>query len=200
MELLSTWRVLYTLRYCPVTLIQTAFSAGTVYILFAMKAISGTHTADKELRSSLDKKTLVQQYLSEVGLSWNCATMIAATLESLMNQHVRPLLDHRDRRSPTTSSRHISVDIDVDAKENGSSRSRSTSPKRSSKAPQISHSRTANTIDQSSLSTSPNHVLVTSSSPTQIPPPANPLISPFIIPSACDASSTHVAPSTPIAT
>ena len=42
MELLSTWRSesLYKLRYCPVTPIQTAFSAGTVpsYI-----ASSGTY-------------------------------------------------------------------------------------------------------------------------------------------------------------
>ena len=194
MDLLSTWRELYTLRYCPVTLIQTAFSAGTVYILLARKASSGTRTADKELRYSLDKKTLVQQYLSEVGSSWNCATMIAVTLESLMNEHVRPLLGLRDRRSPTTSSRHVSVDIGEE--ENGSSRSRSSSRKRSSKPPQISHPHT-NTIDQSSFSTPPN--LVLTSSPTQVPPPANPLISSIIIPSACDASSTHIAPSAPIA-
>ena len=174
MNLLSTWRELYTLRYCPVTLIQTAFSAGTVYILFAKKAISGTRTADKELRSSLDKKTLVQQYLLEVGTSWSCATKVSVTLGRLMKEHVRPLLDFKDRRnSATTSGLHISANMGVDEEEDGSSRSRSTSPKRSSKAPQISHPHT-NTIssgfDQSSLPTSFNHVS-TSPSSSQAPPP-----------------------------
>ena len=174
MDLLSTWRELYALRYCPVTLIQTAFSAGTVYILLARKASSGARTFDKELRYSLDKKTLVQQYLSEVGSSWNCATKISVTLANLVNEHVRPLLDLRDRRSsPTTSGLHISADIGVDEEENGSSRSRSASRKRSSKAPQISHPHT-NTIssgfDQSSFSTSSNHVSASSSS-SQVPPP-----------------------------
>ena len=195
MDLLSTWRELYTLRYCPVTLIQTAFSAGTVYILFAMKAISGTRTADKELRSSLDKKTLVQQYLSEVGSSLNCATMIAATLESLMNQQVRPRLDLRDRGSSPTSGLHISADTGVDEEENGSSGSRSTSRKRSSKASQNSHPHT-NTIssrfDQSSLPTSSNHVSPSSSS-SQVPPPVT-------IPSASSSNPSSFTDSRPLQT
>ena len=201
MDLLSTWRALYTLRYCPVTLIQTAFSAGTVFLLVAIHASSGTRPAHKELRTSLDQKTLVQQYLQDIGVSWNCATKISGTLEILMNEHVRPLLGNLNRKSPTTASLHISADIGDDEEEKGPSRSRSTSRKRSSgttTTPQISHPHTISSgSGQSSLSTPPEHIL-TSSSPTQVPPPANPLISPAItISSACDPS--HAAPSAPTA-
>ena len=199
MELLSTWRALYTLRYCPVTLIQTAFSAGTVFLLVAMQASSGTRAAPKELRTSLGQKTLVRQYLEEIGVSWNCATKISGTLESLMDEHVRPLLGNFSGKSPTTAGLHISADIGDDEEENGPSRSRSTSRKRSSGAkvtPQISHPHTISSgSGQSSLSIKPDHVLILSS--TQVPP-ANPLISPTItISSACEPSSTHAAPSAP---
>lgn len=103
MELLSTWRNLYKLRYCPVTLIQTAFSAGTVYLLNAMQASSGTRIARKEVRHSLDQEALVRQYLQEIGMSWNCATHISITLRRLMDEQVRPHLDLMDRKNiPTT--------------------------------------------------------------------------------------------------
>ena len=201
MELLSTWRTLYKLRYCPVTLIQTAFSAGTVYLLIAMQASSGTRVARKELRNSLGQETLVQQYLQEIGLSWNCATHISVTLRNLMNEQVRPLLDLLDRKSIPTAGLHISTDIGDDEEENDSSRSRSTSRRRSSATkltPQISHPHTISSgSGQSSLSTSPKHILTF---PTQVPTPAKPSVSPTItISSACDASSTRAAPSAPIA-
>ena len=201
MELLSTWRNLYKLRYCPVTLIQTAFSAGTVYLLIAMQATSGARIARKELRHSLDQETLVQQYLQEIGMSWNCATKISATLRNLMNEQVRPLLDILDRKNiPNTASLHTSADMDDD-EESNSGRSRSSSRKRSSVttlAPQISlpHNISSGS-GQSSLSTAPNHILTF---PTQVQPPAKPSISPTItISSARDASSNHAASSAPIA-
>ena len=198
MDLLSTWRSLYKLRYCPVTLIQTAFSAGTVYLLTAMQASSGTRIARKELRHSLDQETLVQQYLQEIGLSWNCATNISGTLRSLMNEQVRPLLDLLDRKStPITAGLLISADFGDDEEENNSGHSRSSSRKRSSitklpVTPQISRPHTISSgSGQSSLSTSPKHVLTF---PTQVQSPANPSISPTItISSAGDTSSTHAA-------
>ena len=148
MDLLSTWRSLYQLRNCPITLIQTAFSAGTVYLLTAMQASSGTRITREELRHSLDQETLVRQYLQEIGLSWNCATNISGTLRSLMNEQVRPLLDQLlDRMSiPTTAGLLISADVGDDEKENDSSHSRSSSRKRSSitkLTPQISSTHAA---------------------------------------------------------
>ena len=130
MELLCTWRTHYKLRYCPVTLIQTAFSAGTVYLLIAIQATSGTQ---KELRHSLDQETLVQQYLQEIGSSWKCATIISFNLRNIMNEQVKPHLELMNRKNiPTSPCLHISADIGDDDEENNSSRSRSSSRNRSS--------------------------------------------------------------------
>jgi hypothetical protein len=67
MELLVTWRSLYTLRYTPTTLIQTVFSAGTVYLLWGVQATSGPHVAHKELKTALDQQKLRYQYLVKIG-------------------------------------------------------------------------------------------------------------------------------------
>lgn len=206
MELLSTWRTLFKLRYCPVTLIQTAFSAGTVYLLIAMQAGSGPRTAQKELRHSLHQETLVQQYLQEIGLSWNCAAKISDTLRSLSNEHVRPLLDSLDRKSipNATAGLHISADTGDDNEESDSRVSRSSSRKRSfitmMKPRQVSRPPTISSEPgQSSLSTLPEHIL-TSSTSNQVPPslaePSNSFS--ITISSACDASPTHASPSAPI--
>lgn len=95
MELLSTWRSLYTLRYCPITLIQTVFSAGTVYLLTAVQASSGTRIAQKELRHSIDQQELVLQYLEEIGRSWQCATNIARIMKNLVEEQLKPLLERK---------------------------------------------------------------------------------------------------------
>ena len=197
MELLSTWRTLYKLRYCPVTLIQTAFSAGTVYLLIAMQASSGTRVARKELRHSLDQETLVQQYLQEIGASWHCATHISVTLRRLMDEQVRPHLDLMDRKNiPITPGLHLSADVgDEEENNSGRGRSRSSSSRTSitKLAPQISHPRTTSTgSGHSSHSAPPNHIL-TSAFPTQVPAIANPSISSTVTP------STHAGPSAPIA-
>ncbi|KIM40989.1 hypothetical protein M413DRAFT_157684 [Hebeloma cylindrosporum] len=102
MENLATWRQLYTLRYCPITLIQTIFSAGTVFLLTAINAASGVRIAQMELRHSVDQQALVMQYLQEIGNSWKCATNIAGILKNLMQEQLRPLLERRT--IPVTSS------------------------------------------------------------------------------------------------
>jgi hypothetical protein len=77
-----------------------------------MQAVSGTRIVRKELRHSLDQETLVQQYLQEIGSSWNCATIISDNLRNLMNEQVRPHLKIMDRKNiPTTPGLHISDDI-----------------------------------------------------------------------------------------
>ena len=102
MDNLATWRKLYTLRYCSITLIQTVFSAGTIYLLTAIQAGSGIRVAQKELRRSLDQEALVMQYLQEIGKSWQCATNIASILKNLMHEQLRPLLERKT--IPMTSS------------------------------------------------------------------------------------------------
>ncbi|KAF9555002.1 hypothetical protein CPC08DRAFT_643525, partial [Agrocybe pediades] len=95
MELSATYRTLYGLRYCPVTLIQTVFSAGTVYLLTAIQAGSGARIAQKELRNSLDQQKLVMTYLLEIGKSWQGATNIAGILKGLMEEQVKPILERK---------------------------------------------------------------------------------------------------------
>ncbi|KAK0484826.1 fungal-specific transcription factor domain-containing protein, partial [Armillaria novae-zelandiae] len=70
LQILQTWRTLYTLRYVPVTLIHAVFSAGTVFLLMG--------------GNSLVKVELCIQYLNETGKSWKCATNIGAILQQLL--------------------------------------------------------------------------------------------------------------------
>jgi len=95
MDLLTTWQELYGLRYCPITLIQIAFSAGTVYLLIAIQACSGVRVAQKELRYSLDQQRLILQHLTEIGRSWPGATKIAEILMRLTQDRLMPLLEQR---------------------------------------------------------------------------------------------------------
>ena len=199
MQLLLTWRNLYTLRYCPITLIQTVFCAGTVYLLTAMQASSGIRVAQKELRHSLDQEALVRQYLEEIGVSWKSATNISGTLRDLMQQQVRPLLERRN--TTVTKGLHIPSDAGQDEEDPGSSsssksshtgnRSSITKTKRRATRP-----RTISPVPgQSSLSFTPKHILISPTSPTQAPPSQ----AMFSSASAHQASSTHVVPSSPIA-
>ncbi|KAF8909703.1 fungal-specific transcription factor domain-containing protein [Gymnopilus junonius] len=131
MELLGTWRSLYSLRYSPITLIQAVFSSGTIYLLTAMQAGSGVRIAKKELQHSLNQQKLVMQYLQEIGKSWQCATNIASILDNLMHEQLRPVLQRL--AGPSMPSRSdtlqipVFVDDDDDAGDVPSSLSRSSS-------------------------------------------------------------------------
>ena len=191
MKLLSTWRTLYKLRYCPVTLIQTAFSAGTVYLLTAMQPNSGTRISLEELRQLLDQETLVQQYLQEIGLSWNCATNDSDFLRKLMNEQVGPLLEFLDRTSipKAIGDSYISADIDADdEEERGLSLPCLSLPDWPDVAGFEILFRNARQLNPhrtiSSLSTPPKYTLTSS---TQVPP------------SRANALSTHAVRSGPIA-
>jgi hypothetical protein len=93
MENLATWRTLYSLRYCPITLIQTVFSAGTVYLLTATQASSGIRVAWKEMDHATKQLDRIMEYLQEIGASWQCATNIAGILKGLMQDQPRLLLN-----------------------------------------------------------------------------------------------------------
>jgi len=95
MELAETYRTLYSLRYVSVTWIQVVFSAGTVFILSAVQATSGSRLAHVSLNHSLSQVDLCIQYLTETGRSWNCANNIAGILKSLRKEQLIPRLNMR---------------------------------------------------------------------------------------------------------
>lgn len=98
MKLLKTYRDLYTLRYASVTLVQVVFSAGTVFLLLAVRATSGVRVAEGSLGSALSQAELCIQYLLEIGKSWQCSTNIAEILRNLLHEQLKPVLERRSSR------------------------------------------------------------------------------------------------------
>jgi hypothetical protein len=88
-ELLASWQRLYGLRFVPVTLFQAVFSAGTVYLLLAVQAASGTRLAKTSLMSSLARVDLCIKYLYEVGETWQSASNIAEILRKLSQEQIK---------------------------------------------------------------------------------------------------------------
>lgn len=83
MELLHTWRFLYTLRYVPITWNQIVYSAGTIFLLSASQCASETHPSHIY---SISQAELCVQYLSEAGKSWHGARQVKDILEKLLRQ------------------------------------------------------------------------------------------------------------------
>jgi len=122
MELAETYKSLYSLRYVSITWVQVVFSAGTIFILSAVQATSGSRLAHVSLNHSLSQVDLCIQYLTETGRSWNCANNIAGILKSLRKEQLIPRLNMRSidesRISSTTrrgnaSSLHSQIPEDV---------------------------------------------------------------------------------------
>ena len=93
MEILKTWHDLFGLRFCPITLIQIAFSAGSVYLLIAVQACSAVPVAKKEVDHAIAQQKLVVEYLHEIGRSWPGANKIVEILRDLVQKKLTPLLD-----------------------------------------------------------------------------------------------------------
>jgi hypothetical protein len=83
MELLGTWRSLYTLRYVPITWIQIVYSAGTIFLLSACQGESGLPPSHI---NPISQAELCVQYLSEAGKSWQGARHVKEILERLLRQ------------------------------------------------------------------------------------------------------------------
>jgi hypothetical protein len=92
MDLLATWRNLYTLRYIPIRFTHIVFSAGTIFLLSALQAASGVPFAQVSLEKSLSQAELCVQYLLEVGRSYQCAKSVAGILASLLQEQLKPKL------------------------------------------------------------------------------------------------------------
>lgn len=95
MELIDTYRKLYSLRFVPVTFVQIIFSAGTVSLLSAVHATSGLRLAPRSLADSLSQAELCIQYLGETGQSWNCSNNIGEILGNLLREQLQPRLEMR---------------------------------------------------------------------------------------------------------
>jgi hypothetical protein len=96
MELLGTWRTLYTLRFVPSTsFVQIVFAAGTVFLLSALQARSGQRLATQLLAHSIAQAELCIQYLSETGQTWQCANQIGGALERLLRELLKPRMETR---------------------------------------------------------------------------------------------------------
>ncbi|KAF4608134.1 hypothetical protein EYR40_000478 [Pleurotus pulmonarius] len=173
MELLSTWRSLYGLRYAPITLVQVIFSAGTVYLLSAVQATSGVRVAPVSLKHSLDHAELCMQYLSECGRSWECANKIGEILRSLLMKQLEPRLQRRN----------ISVNTSF-TESNGSTMPRRTPSKRARRESNPARSRSTGSPKQrrSSSRRTPTQTSPSSSkfqeSPTAIKETLSPETSP----------------------
>lgn len=92
MELLQTYKNLYGLRYCPISMVQIVFATGTVFLLGAIHATTGLRVAREALRHAQSQAEICVQYLLEMGRSWECATNIAEILRRLMNERLQPWL------------------------------------------------------------------------------------------------------------
>jgi hypothetical protein len=95
MDLLDTWRSLYSLRYVPVTLVQVVFSAGTVFLLSAIQATSGVRFAPVSLNNSLSQAELCIAHLNEIGRSDQCSKNVSGILAHLLQEQLKPKLSMR---------------------------------------------------------------------------------------------------------
>lgn len=93
MDLLLTWKNLYTLRYVPGTMIQVLFSAATIHLILCIHAASGgQRMAEKTLTTHLAQGELCICYLEEVGRYNMCAGNAAGVLKKLLIRHLRPMV------------------------------------------------------------------------------------------------------------
>ena len=69
MLLLGIWHNNYNLRYVSTTHVQFTFSAGTVFVLSAIQAISGPRLGRVTLASSLSQVETCLEYLAIIGQS-----------------------------------------------------------------------------------------------------------------------------------
>jgi hypothetical protein len=112
MDLLATWRNLYTLRYIPVMFTHIVFSAGTIFLLSALQATSGVRFAQASLEKSLSQAELCVQYLQEVGRSYQSAKSVAGILASLLQEQLKPRLAIRSQ-NPSRPLSHAHPNVSM---------------------------------------------------------------------------------------
>lgn len=85
--ILTQFRRCPGLRYCPMTLSQVAFSAGTVHLLSATHCATKT---SKKFKSSIDAVQQCVTALKEMGETKRCSAVSAATLTRLLDEYYTP--------------------------------------------------------------------------------------------------------------
>ncbi|KAI0337043.1 hypothetical protein BDW22DRAFT_1433627 [Trametopsis cervina] len=92
MILLGIWHTNYNLRYVSTTHVQFTFSAGTVFVLSAIQAISGPRLGRVTLASSLSQIEICLEYLSIIGRSWETAECAKEILLNFFDETLKPRL------------------------------------------------------------------------------------------------------------
>lgn len=82
----------YNLRYVSTTHVQFTFSAGTIFVLSAIQAISGPRLGRVTLASSLSQIETCLEYLSIIGRSWETAECAREILLSFFDETLKPRL------------------------------------------------------------------------------------------------------------
>ncbi|CAL1699935.1 unnamed protein product [Somion occarium] len=95
MMIATSWHNNFSLRFCPLTIVQIVFSAGTVFVLSAIQAISGPRLGRVTLLASLRQIKQCMEYLDEIGESWICAHTIKSILINLLDIQLKPRLQLR---------------------------------------------------------------------------------------------------------
>ncbi|KAI0076969.1 hypothetical protein K474DRAFT_1561411, partial [Panus rudis PR-1116 ss-1] len=95
MLIAGNWHNNFSLRYCPLTVIQIIFSAGTVFVLSAIQAISGPRLGRVTLASSLRQIQQCVDYLGVIAESWDCAGDVRAILLNILEMQLKPRLQLR---------------------------------------------------------------------------------------------------------
>lgn len=92
MLLLGIWHNNYNLRYVSTTHVQFTFSAGTVFVLSAIQAISGPRLGRVTLASSLSQVETCLEYLAIIGQSWETAECAREILHNFFDETLKPRL------------------------------------------------------------------------------------------------------------
>ena len=92
MLLLGIWHNNYNLRYVSTTHVQFTFSAGTVFVLSAIQAISGPRLGRVTLASSLSQIETCLEYLTIIGRSWETAECAKEILLNFFDETLKPRL------------------------------------------------------------------------------------------------------------
>ncbi|TCD68644.1 hypothetical protein EIP91_010299 [Steccherinum ochraceum] len=92
MLIASNWHSNYSVRFSPITIVQIIFSAGTVFVLSALQAISGPRLGRVTLTTSLGQIQQCVDYLAIIGESWDCSYRVREILLGIVDAQLKPRL------------------------------------------------------------------------------------------------------------
>lgn len=108
LTILAQFRRCPGLRYCPITLSQVAFSAGTVHLLSATHCATKT---SKKFKNSIDAVQQCITALKEMGESKRCSAVSSATLSRLLDEYYTP--PSRPPTPPPPAQQHTITNVDL---------------------------------------------------------------------------------------